>query len=352
MKNKWNDVSPAILSLLFILIIELMKSKGITIGGEKEDFEIISNILLFAIGAYGFFVALYLKGKVEGELIRFCGNVLVVICACIVNIDIFEHKIQKSTDILSGWHILWLIWLFGLIFVLVMFEFCKKVCIQMGTIFLHELAEVRDFIFRCSSIMRKCSIKTFFEIVTGVVFCFIILFIDYNKNNFSSEECVRKILIIAIEWLVLCMVIELFVFVKAKTKGVIEGLDTKKALSFCMKILFISVVFIILLLMAPKITEIVKIIFIILAVTTLAFAVFIYVKKKVTPRFSENLWFDWHDMCFLIVVFVFVTFTLIPFFGMLTYKGTDIVNSGTAETITKYMELFIAGLELFRELVL
>lgn len=342
----WKDASPAICALILLLAVELAKNSGRTVPDEG----VINTCLLF-IGVLGFlFFGLRGRNETAGKAIRFFSNAMVVAAAYILNIDVYGNKIQSRSDLHTLWHILWLGWFLLLALSLVFHKVYKYICDTAWNALKYLVEGVSAVSAWLKKTVKSGHQMSIFLITTSMLISSLITVMEYIRGRRSLEACLRIWLLCWLACLIACMLGLLFYLARPKVKEAVSGIDARKILKYCVAMtVFVLVVSLSIFDILPCIFEIIGSILSCLLIAVLLIISAIYAIKAVCRRFGKmkaNL----QDICFLIVMVVFVTVVLIPCVGASARGETGISIPENLKYLKDFMDLFLAGLEIFQKL--
>lgn len=348
MEKKYKIISPAIFSLLCLLVIEIIHAADIVAQDSKGNFQMISNTLLFIIGIYGLFSAVFQTNIFKNStLIPFLSNALVVMCSYMLNIDVFENKIHQLSDLWKGWHIMWLIW--SLVLIVLFSNIGKNSYELVRSISRYLISSIRVFKDWIENTIRNSHKDVIFWVVIGMIFwivigmlfwvCFIL--IRFINGNILIEQFSKRSLVFWRVWFMIITIITLAFYLILQVGTVIKKFHTGKLLNY-----FIGALFLILsaLQVLPLLFQVLGTLFAYLLILLLLIAALFYTGKRVLTKLKSVYWID---LCVVLAI-ILLTFILLPVLGASTQEGGNVLASDQIEDLTKYIELFTAGLELIK----
>lgn len=347
MSKKWKDIFPAILGLLCLLIIEIINVTGIVMQSQRENFQTISNILLLIIGAYSLFcVVMQMKKSGDGVQIHFLNNLMIVVSAYVLNIDIFENKIQDPSQLLTGWHVLWTLWTVAMI---LWFSGMGKRIYELETkVFQYLIGTTADIAGWIESTVRASNKGVLFYIVGGIVFCQAFLAVGYILGWFSGQEIPRQSLFFWGIWTMIYILGSFFASFYPRIRQLPEEIGIVKIFKYFMMSVIVVIILFVTIQVFPSLFQVVGTILSGLMLAFLLLVAVFLTGKRILSKFKILCW---KDICFLLSIVIIVTFVLIPLLGATTLSGKNVLNSQSIENLTKFVELFTAGLEFVKALI-
>ncbi len=344
MKKLCEDSSPAILSLLVLLVTEIIHAADLVAQEKEGDFQTISNILLLMVGVYGLFFAItQMKTSRNGILLLCLGNFLVTVSAFVLNIDVFGNKVEQYSDLLTGWHVMWLFWTAVL---LILFSGIGKSSYELvGKASQYLVARTGDSIRWMEGAVRKIHKGVLFSVLIGIAFWPVFLAGGYVLAGFPLEDFPKWSLVFWCSWFLVCMLITFFANFMPKIRQFVEEFDVEKLLKrFMMAVILLAAVFVALQIF-PSLFQVLGTIFSYVLLLLLFSGTVFYIGRKLLSR-SDMV--CWCDVCVVLAIVLFVTFILLPVLGVSTQEGEAVLASDQIENMTKFVELFTAGVELVK----
>ena len=340
--KKWKSFLPGIGGLFCLLLIEIINTIGIVNQQQKENFQTISNILLLIIGSIGVFYSITEKeSSGKYELLQFISNFLTIVSAYVLNIDVFGNNIQKFFDLFTGWHIMWFLWSVALI---LLFSGAGIKCYELiQSIFHYFVEKTRDSVYGIENAIRKSHKGVFFSVFAGAILWLVFLGIGNTGNWIVKRDIPENSLLFWFFWCMICMLIAFFGSLLPKIKQSVDDLRPTRILKYFMLAVIILAVLFVAVQIFPSLFHMLGTIFSYLALFFLFIATLLYAGKQIPIKLKLVCW---KDICFVTGIVMFVTFVLLPFLGSSTPAGEAVLGSDQIEYITKFTELFTAGLEL------
>lgn len=342
MRKKCKDSFPAILALLLLLAAEIMNALDLVARERRGDFQTISNILLLMIGVYGlFFVLDQMKTSRDDMLILYVSDFLVAVSAYILNIDVFGNKVEKFSDLLTGWHAMWLLWSAALLLLFSRIGMSSYELVGKASRYLiDKIGASADWVV---SAIRKTPKDVFFSVFIGTVLWPAFLAGGYMLGGFSIGDFPKWSLIFWCSWLLFCSLLIFFAKLIPEIGRFFEEFKSAKIVNgFMVTVILLAVAFVVLQIFPSLFQVLGTILSYVLLIILLAAALF-YIGKKLIFRWNAVCWCD---VCVVLGSVFFVTFILFPALGALSQGAETVIASDQIENLTKFVELFTAGLEL------
>lgn len=349
MKEIQKEILPAALGFLCLFIAEIINTLGIVHPNQRNDFQTIMNILLLMIGAYSFLKAVIrTKNSRDGIQIHYICNTLIIICAFVLNIDVFEKKIQHFSELLKDWHILWLLWSGMLI---IYFSNILRKSAELVSKVSHGLSgKIGNYVDGIEKLAEKTHKGTLFAVIIGVFVWLGYLVIGYKGGHVSWSEIPQKSVLIWFAWMIIYGLLHVFLIVIPGLGKSVNQLNISQIWKYSLILMLVAVLIFISIQILPSLHEVFGIILsYVVLVSTVLIAVF-FLGKKVLSK-SQHMNIYWTDICVFLGIVLFVTFVLCPILGAATTEGESGLTSDNIEYFTKFIELFTAGLELIGRLI-
>ncbi len=210
MREKWWDFSPACIALLCLIGTIYMHLPEALVQLRTEDLELISNCVLFGVEVYGLIIGMLWKKKDGGTLRIVCDESVVVI-AYIVNAKVFGHEIQQISDLLSMWHIIWL--LLAVLVVLLLTDIGRNIFGETGRFIRYGINRAAEVALWLEKSIKKVRKDVLFSVIMGMAFYVLVV---YKRNLIFSDNLLSWSIKFWLGWILLCFLVKLFCSIQSR----------------------------------------------------------------------------------------------------------------------------------------
>lgn len=346
MKRGIKNIFPTFLSLFNLLFFEIVNNSEVIKQNLQLNIQTVGNVLILIISTYSIWhIIVEMKQRGNHLEIHYLNNYLIILSAFVLNINIFENKIQRILDFFTGWHTMW-----SILFVVLSLWFTgigKSTYKILKNIACYVIDSGKSFINWGLAEIKKAHKGALFVVSFGFIMWLALLqLINKGKNEIFMEQLFKESLIFWCAWFIICMLIFFFVDFSTKINVAVKDMKNTNVMKFFLwTVLGVAVLFVSLQVF-PSIFPIIGNVLSFPVIISLIVATVIYFGKE---KFAGIFMLNWKDVAVVCGIVIAVTFILLPMIGVTSKEGQDILDSNSVETFKTFMELITMGIEIIKE---
>lgn len=346
MKLEIKNIFPVFLSLFNLLFFEIVNNTETIKQNLQIDIQTVGNVLVLMISTYSIWRIIVEREQKDSHLeICYLNYYLTILNAFVLNVGIFENKIERILDFFSGWHTIW-----SILFLVLSLWFTG-----IGKSTYDILKNIVCYIMDIGKALINWGVKEINNTHKGIlvvvslgliIWLVLLLPINKEKSEFFMGQFFKDSFIFWCAWFIICMFIFFAVNFLTKIGQVVKDIKNMNIIKFFLWAVMSVAALFVLLQVFPSIFPLIGNMLSFPLIIYLAVAAVVYFGKE---KFAKMFMINWKDFIIVCGIFILVTFILLPIIGAVSEKGQKILASDTMETFQSFMELITIGIGVIKE---